>query len=52
MRYRDFAFDSSDGIGLIKSYQNKLVNLGQELNENNLRKQKIRSQRSQRHVAV
>jgi hypothetical protein len=34
----------------MKSYQNKRVILGQELTENNLRK--IRSQRSQRHVAV
>jgi hypothetical protein len=37
---------------LVKSYQNKWVILGHELTENNVRKERIRSHRSQRHVAV
>jgi hypothetical protein len=36
---------------LIKSYQNKWIIVGQELTENNLTKERIRAQRSQRHVA-
>jgi hypothetical protein len=38
-----------DGIGFGKI---KWVILGHELNENNVRKLRIRSHRSQRHVAV